>query len=63
LIEPPHEVTFIAIERVSSGDLVVTRRAESVAQASPPVDRLPELSPANQTWRYSGAAWNEIPAD
>jgi DNA repair exonuclease SbcCD nuclease subunit len=59
LIEPPHEMAFIDIERMPSGDVVVTRRAESVAGYAP-VDRLPVLSPDTQTWRYAAGSWSEM---
>jgi DNA repair exonuclease SbcCD nuclease subunit len=63
LIEPPHEVTFIEIERMSSGDIVVTRRAEPVAEPAQPVNRLPVLAPGTQTWTYAGGAWSDISGD
>jgi DNA repair exonuclease SbcCD nuclease subunit len=59
LIEPPHEVTVLEIEREATGEVVVTRHAEPVAPPAPGVSRIPVLAPADQTWRFADDRWTE----
>ena len=54
LIEPPHEVGILEIDRTASGWSV---RRSHIAAASHSAERVPVLSPDSTHWVFAGGAW------
>lgn len=57
LVEAPNEVTFLDVE-IGVREIVVRRSSVAIDAAAPAV--LPTLSPARQTWKWSGRRWTVL---
>jgi predicted phosphodiesterase len=55
LVEPPHEVSVVAIEWRDRGSPVVRFEATRIMTSS--ADRLPVLDPADKEWQYEDGGW------